>query len=518
MTDPEGDLQSQIARLRQRNTNLAVYREISERLLGATTMEEVARIAVATLAELFGAEGGALLLAGQPTGAHWEYGVPGAAWASVPEAARRALPAVSSEGPLAEPDAAAFLARKGLPAAPSLQNLLVLPVDLGAERLGALVAYNFLFPDRLPRYAEDARDLLSPIAQAMARVRLVEARDRQARLLETIVENTESQLAYLDRDFHFVQVNSAYERGCGHAREELIGRDHFDLFPNAENQAIFARVRDTGEPVEFRERPFQFADQPQRGVTYWDWTLNPIKNEAGEVEGLVLSLTDMTEQVRTRQRLLAAERARAALAETIASEVNHRMKNNLSMLAGLLEMQISDEPERDPAETIRGAITRIRSLAAVHEELYETRDGNVELLGSLRRIAEIGRQARREGEVEVAVSGDRALYPSKIATPICMIANELVTNAIKHGAPEPSGRLQVRLHLTLREGKLRLSVWNSGNPVPDGYSPGREKTMGLRLVHYLATRDYGGSFTMQAHQGGTLAEIVLDDKRLRELA
>ncbi len=76
----------------------------------------------------------------------------------------------------------------------------------------------------------------------------------------------------------------------------MIGKNHFALYPHEENEAIFKCVRDTGEPAEFHDKPFAFPDQPERGVTYWDWVLEPIKNESGKVEGLVFSLIETTER------------------------------------------------------------------------------------------------------------------------------------------------------------------------------------------------------------------------------
>jgi PAS domain S-box-containing protein len=133
--------------------------------------------------------------------------------------------------------------------------------------------------------------------------------ERERELLQTIMENTRAQLAYLDTDFNFVRVNEAYAQGSGHDREELVGRNHFDLFPHAENEAIFQRVRDTGQGVEFRAKPFEYPDQPERGVTYWDWTLVPEKDGNGQVRGLVFSLVDVTERERLMEQL-ESERAK----------------------------------------------------------------------------------------------------------------------------------------------------------------------------------------------------------------
>jgi PAS domain S-box-containing protein len=135
-----------------------------------------------------------------------------------------------------------------------------------------------------------------------------EALQRERDLLQTVIDGARhSHLVYLDRDFFFVRVNAAYAATCGYRPEEMIGRNHFELYPHAENEAIFARVRDTGEPFEIRDKPFAFPDQPERGTTWWDWTLTPVKDAAGRVEGLVFSLFETTARKRAEQALRESE-------------------------------------------------------------------------------------------------------------------------------------------------------------------------------------------------------------------
>lgn len=138
----------------------------------------------------------------------------------------------------------------------------------------------------------------------------------RAELLETIFNAAGTLIAYLDREFRFVMANDAYVASSGHSREELIGRDHFELFPNAENEEIFRLARDTGETVEFRAKPFEYADQPWRGTTYWDWILVPVRGADGEVAGLVFSLADVTEIKRAEAELLEANERLRILSET----------------------------------------------------------------------------------------------------------------------------------------------------------------------------------------------------------
>lgn len=152
--------------------------------------------------------------------------------------------------------------------------------------------------------------LLAEIDQERRRTaQFAEDLARERDTLQTIMETTDAQLAYLDADFRFVKVNTAYAEGAGQRAEELIGRGHFDLFPDRENEAIFEQVRESGEAVFFDAKPFVYSDQPERGVTYWDWSLIPVKDDDGAVRGLVLSLLEVTER-ETLMEQLASERAK----------------------------------------------------------------------------------------------------------------------------------------------------------------------------------------------------------------
>jgi PAS domain S-box-containing protein len=149
----------------------------------------------------------------------------------------------------------------------------------------------------------ERQGLLSHVQRDRAAVQeLAAILERERDILQITMENTGASLAYLDADLAFVRVNETYVRQSGHTREDLLGQNHFDLFPDAENQAIFEQVRDTGEAIAFQAKPFEYADQPERGVTYWDWTLTPVKDEAGQVQALVLSLLDVTDRIRAEQQ------------------------------------------------------------------------------------------------------------------------------------------------------------------------------------------------------------------------
>jgi len=123
-----------------------------------------------------------------------------------------------------------------------------------------------------------------------------EAVQREKDAIRTIIESTGTMMAYFDTDFNYVNMNSAYAKRSGHTADELIGKNLFDRFPNKENKAIFEQVRDTGKSVKFIDKPFENPDFPGRGVTYWDLTLDPVKDSSDNVQGLILSLVETTER------------------------------------------------------------------------------------------------------------------------------------------------------------------------------------------------------------------------------
>jgi PAS domain S-box-containing protein len=196
------------------------------------------------------------------------------------------------------------------------------------------------------------------------------------RMLQAIMNNTHAGLAYLDPEFRFVHVNDTYARGSGYSKEELLGQDYFRLFPDAENRAIFERVRDTGQRVGYHARPFEYGDQPDRGVTHWDWTLVPVKDAEGRVQGLVLSLLDVSDQVLAGQELEAMTRELDAYAHSVA----HDLEQPLSVIMGFADLVYEDlEGVADPA--VMSMMSRIIETTVKMKEIIRS----LLLLSSTRR-------------------------------------------------------------------------------------------------------------------------------------
>ncbi len=114
---------------------------------------------------------------------------------------------------------------------------------------------------------------------------------KQREILNALMEHSGVLLAYLDEEFNLVYVNSAYAERTDYRAEELVGRNHFDLFPDGENEKIFKKVRDNGGSVSFTGKPLLSSDKSKGSISYWN--LQAVNNSEGKVRGFVLSLSNI---------------------------------------------------------------------------------------------------------------------------------------------------------------------------------------------------------------------------------
>ncbi|OGW29529.1 MAG: hypothetical protein A2X56_12895 [Nitrospirae bacterium GWC2_57_13] len=190
-------------------------------------------------------------------------------------------------------------------------------------------------------------------------------------LMSQMFSNIHIHIAYMDPGFNFIRVNRKYAEAHGQDPNFFVGKNHFDLYPHRENESIFRRVVENGEPYSVFEKPFTYTEQPERGTTYWDWSLQPVKDAEEKVVGLVLSLVDVTERRRaeTERELLVAAVEAAAEAVVITDlrgnieYVNPAFEQitgygSMEILGGDLHILDSGHHGRDFYEQLREELRR----------------------------------------------------------------------------------------------------------------------------------------------------------------
>jgi two-component sensor histidine kinase len=193
----------------------------------------------------------------------------------------------------------------------------------------------------------------------------------------------------------------------------------------------------------------------------------------------------LTRAIRREATAQAHAVARAEVARMLAAEASHRIKNDLQTVADLL---LLGRPGGRAGDAFDETADRIRSIATVHRLLSET-EGPLEGEALLRSITS-------RAPVPVAIDADVATFDAATAQKVGIVANELVTNAVRHGA-EP-------IAVRLTTGSVtRLCVDDGGEGVAAGSG------LGLELVRRLVEQGLGGRFELSRRPGGgTHAEAV----------
>jgi two-component sensor histidine kinase len=226
--------------------------------------------------------------------------------------------------------------------------------------------------------------------------------------------------------------------------------------------------------------------------------------EGKEPVGALLLMRDVTE-LRRRDRMLMSK-------DATIREIHHRVKNNLQTIAALLRLQGRRLQSPEAQQALEESERRIRSIAIVHETLSRDATDVVPFDEIVRPLVRVVEESVRTPErwLHFAVEGDAGNLPGEVATPLAVVLNELMQNAVDHAFPRDgeireSGHVLVRLVRTIDE--LRIDVVDDGVGLPASFSLEQSKGLGLSIVQALVTGELTGSMEMRNGEPGTWVHV-----------
>ncbi|WP_026555500.1 sensor histidine kinase [Arthrobacter sp. 35W] len=217
--------------------------------------------------------------------------------------------------------------------------------------------------------------------------------------------------------------------------------------------------------------------------------------DASERFGSLVLCRDVSELRRREQELVTKD--------ATIREIHHRVKNNLQTVAALLRMQSRRMTSDEGKQGLEQAMRRVSTIALVHETLSQGLAQSVdfdELIDRQFRLsAEVASPSQRVHTERTGVFGE---LPSDFATPLALVINELVTNAVEHGLQDREGTVWLRADRSVSETGvevLTVSISDDGVGLPEG--PHAEG-LGLQIVRTLVTSELGGTLAWSPRPGG----------------
>ncbi len=218
-----------------------------------------------------------------------------------------------------------------------------------------------------------------------------------------------------------------------------------------------------------------------------------------EACGALVLVRDITE-IRVKERELM-------LQSVVMKEIHHRIKNNLQAVASLLRIQARRVDSDGARKAFADSISRILSIAVVHDVLSKEGVELVEIRNVFSKIVEevIASIVDPRKDIVFSLDVDSVLMPSKQATSLALVFNELVHNAIEHAfVGRFSGRVDIRLR---REGnQVSLLVVDDGVGLREDFSLTKSRNLGLSIIKTLVEEDLGGTISIDG-RSGTRVEV-----------
>ena len=185
------------------------------------------------------------------------------------------------------------------------------------------------------------------------------------------------------------------------------------------------------------------------------------------------------------------------LREQLLDELNHRLKNNLQMLHGLLQTACRKADNSEAREVLSDTSRRIGAMGTAQHLFYSVRN-STDVSGH-RFLEAVCANAKvfLGKEVSIKYEATAGSLPKETAVPLALALNELLTNAAKYGAND-RGRVSINVGLGRRSGSHELYVQDRGPGFSFEEAQGRSS--GLGLVTKLAQR-LNGSFTVERRSG-----------------
>jgi two-component sensor histidine kinase len=216
-----------------------------------------------------------------------------------------------------------------------------------------------------------------------------------------------------------------------------------------------------------------------------------------------------------RQRYERQLKATLGRHQVLLKEINHRVKNSLQVVTGMLHLQASAANDEKVSAHLAEASNRISTIARSYERLAYGKD--VENISLGMYLQEVCADAvGTTSQCKLDFNGDPGIrLDSERAIPIALIANELVTNAVKYAFPDRSdGQLWVRLAYG-DANTILFSVRDNGIGFPREFDPTKSKGMGMRVVTALA-KQLDGRITQYSDADGTKFTLLVPLDRRSE--
>lgn len=355
---------------------------------------------------------------------------------------------------------------------------------------------------------EEVMKIISQLKTEIMERKWAEKKSRDALdYAESIIDSVKHPLVVLDESKKVISANFAFydlfnlTPGVVLGQNFLALADGFFDFPEMKSVMSSKHVAGEGREMEIH-REFNLI-----GRKYLKVGIQGLQYNIKHLRFSFLTMEDITEQKNAELRLRKALEDKSILVK----EVHHRVKNNLQILSSLLALQITTQEDDGKRQVLEDGRSRVMAIAAVHESLSHS--GSVERIPLAEPISRLvdGLNSIFDDDVQVSCDVCDATLGINQATLLCLILNEVLTNAHKHAFADQGDRPKlVNIAVCLEGEILTMTISDNGSGMGEDrqriLNEGFDSSLGFVLVRNLVENQLKGSWMVKDF-GGLVHEI-----------
>ncbi len=315
-------------------------------------------------------------------------------------------------------------------------------------------------------------------------------------LFRQLFQNAPVGIAMLDSRSEIQMVNRSFEEIFEYEADEIRGLNIDDLIAPAEELDAARKLSNSNESFEVtsvrKAKSGNLVDVLIYGVPVI------VDGKTIAIYGLYVDITD---QKKAEAKLKGSLKEK----EVLLAEIHHRVKNNLAVITGLLELQSHSTENDDVREALKDSQMRINTMALIHEKLYQNETlSRIDFSRYIHELVDVIDKSHRNRSrpIELGLELEEIEFTITQAIPCGLMLNEILTNCYKHAFNgDYSVNASIRISLKLSEnGSVNLHVKDNGTGLPDDFDKLGKYSLGLTLIKTLS-RQIDADITVNGESG-----------------
>lgn len=334
--------------------------------------------------------------------------------------------------------------------------------------------------------------LSSQIDRIISDQRLKESKNRW----EKLVKNDPDLIAILvDRKIKFINQSGARILGAD-SPEEIVGRALDTIVGTEDMELVEKRVQQLlkGNSLKPTIHKITGLDKKIRHIKTHSTLITYEGNEAA-IQIVGQDVTDRVEYERELKESLKEK-------ETLLQEIHHRVKNNLAVVSGMLQLQAFNSENEELQKSLKDSESRIKTMALIHEQLYQSQSLSQIDFGQYveELITNIMEVSVPREHIDISLDFDSFNLNVNQAVPCALIINEIISNSFEHAFTEQKEG-HINLQLKKRNSLIQVTISDNGKGLPPDYN--QKESMGFTIIKTLI-RQLEADYKIDRENGTTI--------------